>query len=80
MKNYEIFSFIFIMWILIIVGGGLLVVLSSMISIQGSVTIGTLEVNYASLGKAAVAIILVIIWVYVLTKIKNWIFHRKITN
>ncbi|MGQ0795624.1 MAG: hypothetical protein ACT4N5_05515 [Nitrosopumilaceae archaeon] len=68
------------MWILIIVGGGLLVVLSSMISIQGFVTIGTLEVNHASLGKAAIAIILVIIWIYVLTKIKNWIFHRKITN
>jgi hypothetical protein len=80
MKNYEIFSFIFIMWILIIVGGGLLVVFSSMISIQGSVTIDTLEVKYASLGKAAIAIILVIIWIYVLTKVKNWIFHKKMTN
>jgi hypothetical protein len=80
MKNYEIFSFIFIMWILIIVGGGLLIVLSSMISIQGFVIIGASEVKYASLGKAAIAIILVIIWIYALTKIKNWIFHKKIIN
>lgn len=80
MKNYTIFSFILIMWILIIIGGGLLVVLTSMISIKGYAVIGSLEVYYASIAKATIAIILVIIWIYALTKIKNWIFHKKIKN
>lgn len=80
MKNYTIFSFIFIMWILIIIGGGLLIVFTSIISIDGYVTIGPLELYYGSIVKAIVAILLVIIWIYVLTKIKNWMFHKKIKN
>ena len=80
MKNYTIFSFIFVMWILIIIGGGLLVALTSMISIQGYVIVGPLELYYASIAKALIAVILVIIWIYVLTKIKNWMFHKKIKN
>jgi len=80
MKNHAIFSFIFVMWILIIIGGGLLVAFTSMISIEGYVTIGSLELYYASIAKALIAIILVIIWVYVLTRIKNWMFHKKIKN
>ena len=78
MMNYTIFSFILIMWILIIIGGGLLVVFTSLISIKGYVTIGFLEVSYASIAKAVIAIILVIVWIYALIKIKNWIFHKKI--
>jgi len=80
MKNYTIFSFIFVMWILIIIGGGLLIILTSIVSIDGYVTIGSLELYYASIVKAIIAIILVIIWIYVLTKIKNWMFHKKIRN
>lgn len=80
MKNYTIFSFIFIMWVLIIIGGGLLIVFTSIISIDGYVTIGSLELYYGSIVKAVIAIILVIIWIYVLTKIKNWMFHKKIKN
>ena len=80
MTNYTIFSFIFIMWILIIIGGGLLIVFTSIISIDGYVTIGHLELYYDSIVKAIVAIILVIIWIYALTRIKNWMFHKKIKN
>ena len=80
MTNYTIFSFIFIMWILIIIGGGLLIIFTSMISIDGYVTVGPLELYYGSIVKAIVAIILVIIWIYVLIKIKNWMFHKKIKN
>ena len=80
MKNYAIFSFIFIMWILIIIGGGLLIAIISLISLEGYVTAGPLELHYASIVKAMIAIILVIIWIYVLTKIKNWMFHKKIKN
>jgi hypothetical protein len=68
------------MWILIIIGGGLLIILTSIVSIDGHVTIGSLELYYASIIKAIIAIILVIIWIYVLTKIKNWMFHKKIRN
>lgn len=80
MKNYTIFSFIFIMWILIMIGGGLLIVFTSIISIDGYVTVGFLELYYGSIVKAIVAILLVIIWIYVLIKIKNWMFHKKIKN
>ena len=78
MMNYTIFSFILIMWILIIIGGGFLVVLTSMISLEGSVKIGFLELYYASIAKAVIAIILIIVWIYTLIKIKNWIFYKKI--
>lgn len=80
MKNHAIFLFIFVMWILIIIGGGLLVVFTSMISIEGFVTVGSLELYYASIAKALFAIILVIIWVYVLSRIKNWMFQERIKN
>lgn len=80
MRNYTIFSFIFVMWILIIIGGGLLIVLTSIVSIEGYVTSGPLELYYVSIVKAIIAMILVIIWIYVLTKIKNWMFHTKIKN
>ena len=80
MNNYVIFLFILVMWILIIVGGGLLVTFTSIISIDGYVKVGSLELYYASFVKAVIAIILVIIWIYVLTKIKNWMFHKKIKN
>jgi hypothetical protein len=80
MKNYTIFSFIFVMWILIIIGGGLLIAFTSLVSISGYITIGSLELYYASIVKAIIAIILVIMWIYVLTKIKNWMFHKKIKN
>lgn len=80
MKNYTIFSFIFIMWILIMIGGGLLIVFTSIISIDGYVTVGFLELYYGSIVKAIVAILLVIIWIYVLIKIKNWMFHKKMKN
>jgi len=66
------------MWILIIIGGGLLVTFTSIISIEGYVTVGPLELYYGSIVKAIIAIILVIIWIYVLIKIKDWMFHKKI--
>lgn len=78
MNNHVIFLFIFVMWILIIIGGGLLVTFTSIISIQGYVTVGPLELYYGSIVKAIIAIILVIIWIYVLIKIKDWMFHKKI--
>ncbi len=77
MKVAHIFSFIFVMWILIIVGGGLLILFTVPISITGY---GILDSFLTSGVKAVIAIILVIIWIYILSKIKNWIFHKQIKH
>jgi len=77
MKGTHIFSFIFVMWILIIVGGGLLILFTIPISITGY---GALDSFLTSGVKAVIAIILVIIWIYILSKIKNWIFHKQIKH
>ena len=77
MKGAHIFSFIFVMWILIIVGGGLLILFTAPISKTGY---GTLDSFLTSGVKAVIAIILIIIWIYILSKIKNWIFHKQIKH
>ena len=77
MKGAHIFSFIFVMWVLIIVGGGLLILFTAPISITGY---GGLDSSLTSGIKAVIAIILVTIWIYILSKIKNWIFHKQIKH
>ena len=65
------------MWMLILVGGGIMVML-----------IGPLTLNYEnsihpllnSAIKVAIALFLIFIWIFVLTKIKNWIFQKQIKN
>ena len=71
-----IFSFIFAMWILIIIGGGLMVLFIGPLSFSG---FGDLDPLINSGAKVMIAMILIFIWVVTLLKIKNWIF-RKITN
>jgi len=71
-----IFSFIFAMWILIIIGGGLMVLFIGPLSFSG---FGDLDPLINSGAKVMIAMILIFIWVFTLLKIKNWIF-RKITN
>lgn len=77
MKGTLIFFYIFIMWILIIAGGALIVPLIAHISIQG---FGNLNAIIDSVVKAGIAITLVIIWILIMSKIKNWIFHRQISH
>ncbi len=77
MKGSLIFFYIFVMWILIITGGALIVPIIAHISIHG---FGTLDALIDSAIKAGIAIILVIIWILIMSKIKNWIFHRQINN
>jgi len=74
--SLAIFSFIFAMWILIIIGGGLMVVFIGPLSFSGS---GNLDPLINSGAKVLIAMVLIFIWVVALLKIKNWIF-RKITN
>lgn len=77
MKGIQIFLFVFVMWILIIVGGGLLVSIIAPITINGY---GKLDSFLDSGVKALIAMILVVAWIFTLSKIKNWIFQKQIKN
>ena len=72
------YAFIGIMWILILAGGGILVTAVSKISVFGYGD----EIDFliASIIKAAIAILFVIAWVVVLSKLKNRIFQKQIES
>ena len=72
-----IFGFLFAMWILILVGGGIVVTILGPISITG---FGDLDWIISSATKAIIAISLVVIWIFILLKIKNWIFRKEIKS
>jgi hypothetical protein len=72
-----LFGFLFAMWALIIAGGGILVTILGPFSISGY---GDLDLLLTSILKAIIAIILVVIWVLVLSKLKNWIFKKEIKS
>jgi len=65
------------MWILIIVGGGIVVVLLGPVSISG---FGDLDWFISSVIKAVIAILLVIVWILILSKLKNMIFRKEIES
>ena len=71
----KIYSFIFTMWILIIIGGGLVVVFVGPISFSKDI-----EPIITSGVKVSLAMFLIFIWVFTLTKIKNWIFKSQIKS
>jgi len=71
----DLFRFLFLMWILILVGGGIVVMLLGPLSISG---FGELDWFVTSIIKAITAIILVVIWILILLKLKNWIFRKEI--
>jgi len=70
-----IFTFIFVMWVLMILGGGILVLTIAPISISGY---GDLDMTLSSGLKTIIAILLVIVWILVLSKLKNRIFHKML--
>jgi len=65
------------MWILILVGGGIVVTILGPISISG---FGEFNLFIGSIIKAVVAIILVVIWILILSKLKNLIFKKEIKS
>lgn len=77
MRGIPIFFYIFVMWLLIIAGGALIVPIIAHISIQG---FGKLDNLVDSAVKAGIAIMLVVIWILIMSKIKNWIFHKQISH
>ncbi len=73
----SLFGFLFAMWVLMLVGGGIAVTILGPISISG---FGELDWFIGSVIKAVVAIILVVIWILILSKLKNLIFRKKIKS
>ena len=71
----KIYSFIFVMWVLIIIGGGLVVVFVGPISFSNDI-----EPIITSGVKVLLAIFLIFVWVFTLTKIKNWIFKSQVKS
>ncbi|MDX1596369.1 MAG: hypothetical protein R3327_05455 [Nitrosopumilaceae archaeon] len=70
-----IYGFLFGMWILMLIGGGIVVTILGPLNITG---FGDANWIINSGLKAVIAIILVIIWIFVLMKLKNWIFRKEI--
>ena len=77
MKGIQIFVFIFIMWLMIIGGGGLLILIIAPISIRGFDKYD----NILDSGiKAVIAVLLVVAWIFIMSRIKNWIFQKQIKH
>ncbi len=60
-----------------ILGGGIAVTVLGPISITGY---GELNQMIASGIKAIIAVILVIVWIIILSKMNKWIFHKEIKS
>jgi len=72
-----LYGFLFAMWVLIILGGGIMVVLLGPFTIQ---QFGEFHWIIASGIKVAIALILVVIWILLLSKLKNWIFKKELNS
>ncbi|MDH3203943.1 MAG: hypothetical protein OEL81_04605 [Nitrosopumilus sp.] len=73
----SLFGFLFAMWVLMLVGGGIAVTLLGPISISG---FGESSWFIGSVIKAVIAITLVVIWILILSKLKNWIFKKELRS
>jgi len=63
------------MWILILLGGGIMVTILGPFTIQ---QFGEFHWILASGIKVLIALVLVVIWILILLKLKNWIFRNEI--
>jgi hypothetical protein len=72
-----LFGFLFAMWVLMLVGGGIVVTLLGPITVSG---FGEFNWLIASIIKAVVAIVLVVIWILILLKLKNLIFRKELKS
>ena len=73
----KIYSFIFTMWILILIGGGLMVTIIGPFSLGG---IGDIDPIISSGIKVGIALVLIFVWVFTLTQVKNWIFKTDVKS
>ena len=74
----KIYSFIFTMWILMLIGGGFMTLIIGPFSL-GSIG-GDVDPIILSGIKVGIALVLIFIWVFTLTKIKNWIFKSQVKS
>ena len=72
-----LYGFLFAMWSLIIIGGGLMVVLLGPFTIQ---QFGNFHWLIASGVKVIISLILVVIWILILSKLKNYIFKKELNS
>ncbi len=71
----KIYNFILAMWVLIIIGGGLVVIF------VGPLTFSTdVEPIITSGVKVLLTLFLIFIWVFILTKLKDWIFKTEVKS
>jgi len=75
--NVKIYSFIFTMWILMLVGGGLMTLIIGPFSLG---SIGGIDPMILSGIKVGIALVLIFVWIFTLTKIKNWIFKSQVKS
>jgi hypothetical protein len=73
MIHSQLFGFLFLMWILILIGGAIAVLILGPISISGY---GEYDSMLNSIVKGIVAIVLSILWILILNKMKNFIFQK----
>jgi hypothetical protein len=73
---FGLYGFLFAMWSLIIIGGGIMVVLLGPFSIQ---QYGDFHWIIPSGIKVTIALVLVVIWILILSKLKNYIFKKELT-
>ena len=72
-----LYGFLFVMWVFILIWGGIVVTILGPISITG---FDDLNWIISSVIKGGIAVSLVIIWIFILLKIKNWIFRKEIKS
>ena len=72
-----LYGFLFGMWILMLLGGGIVVTILGPVEVTGY---GDVNWFIASVIKAITAIILVVIWILILLKMKNWVFKKEIKS
>ena len=75
--DVKIYSFIFTMWILMLIGGGLMVLVIGPFSLASMGDVDQISVSGVKVG---IALVLIFIWVFALTKIKNWIFKSQVKS
>ena len=71
----KIYSFIFTMWVLILIGGGLMVTIIGPFSLGSIVNVNPIILSGIKVG---IALALIFVWVFTLTKVKNWIFKTDV--
>ena len=75
--KFAIYGFLFAMWTLIILGGGIIVILLGPFTIQ---QFGDFHWIITSGSKVSIALILIVIWILILSKLKNWIFKKELNS